>query len=75
MFLRCWNFEVAEEGIEASAGESEKSGNELRAPQEEWWQSSVGKRKGKTRKPQKTERSLMKRRKVADIDVLDSMAP
>jgi hypothetical protein len=64
--------EVAGEGVEG-ASESEKSDDEVQASKKSGGKVRFGKRKGRARKPQKTERSLVKRNQVTDVDILDSV--
>jgi hypothetical protein len=64
--------EVAGEGVEG-ASESEKSDDDVQASKKSGGKVRFGKRKGRVRKPQKTERSLVNRNQVTDVDILDSV--
>jgi hypothetical protein len=64
--------ERAGEGVEG-ASESEESDDEVQASKKSGGKVRFGKRKGRARKPQKTERSRVKRNQVTDVDILDSV--
>ena len=64
--------ERAGEGVEG-ASESEESDDEVQASKKSGGKVLFGKRKGRARKPQKTERSRVKRNQVTDVDILDSV--
>jgi hypothetical protein len=64
--------EAAGEGVEG-ASEPEKSDDEVQASEKSGGKVRFGKRKGRARRPQKTERSLVKRNQVTDVDILDSV--